>query len=474
MSQFADRTDFITGLSQHDRRYMESVLDFAEAHLSSRVRRSGESYARHGQEVALVLREATDDMGLLSVALVHDIFALPDGEMLLQQSPLKSEYRQLAKQMNALRRLHIDASTQDLDYVIDAFIADARLLPLRMAHRLNDVRHLNRFTKTLRTAIAKESLHMYSSIAGRLGLYRWRYEMEDICFRYLQPNLVCRLEKQYASRQQIDDACLEQTEKFLRKTFKKNDVHCRIDARKKAVYSTYRKMIIKNRTFDELTDRLAIRIIVPDVMDCYKALAIVHGAMHPMPGKLKDYIGAPKENGYQSIHTVIYPLPGVTEQPIEMQIRSEAMHELNEYGMLSHGEYKNALYALHAAPGRVDLFQNLERLREDSRSPRQFEEALRKYFSHDRITVFDSESNLHHFKKPLTALDAVASMHPERFALLKTVKINGRKQAIDTQLRDGDTLEPLFGEESFVERAWLHACKSAVTKKHIRALLSSN
>lgn len=192
----------------------------------------------------------------------------------------------------------------------------------------------------------------------------------------------------------------------------------------------------------------------------------------PDAGETKDYIGAPKENGYRSIHTVVYPLPGVTEMPIEVQIRTKEMQDECEYGIAKHAEYKTYIYRLHSPNARVNLFRNLQSLRTEARSPEQFENALRMYFHEDRLALFDTKNNLYHLRKPVTALDFVCHVHGKRSMRLASVKINGRERSMDTTLNDGDTVEAKFGKERTVKQSWLGACRHAETRKAIRAALT--
>jgi len=427
-----------------EKRLVQEAYRFAWKKLSEINRRSGISYATHGTDVALVLREITANPSLIAVALLHDIFLLPKGEEVLSQSVLSPEERVLALAMHELRRLHIDADTKDLDRVIAAFSSDERLLLLRMAHRLHDVRNMSRFKPDLQRAIARETLHMYTSIAGRLGMHAWRFEMEEACFRFLQPKVASELEKKLVAFRRLDLVCVRHAQRFLNKKMHGQRIHCRLGYRIKGLYSTYRKMVLKNRQFEELTDRLALRVIVKTVEDCYRALGVVHSVFHPIPGKLKDYIGAPKENGYRSIHTVIYPLPGITEQPMEIQIRTEEMHDECEFGIARHTDYKHYLYALQSAPTRVQLFRNLLSLRQEARSPEQFRNALRTYFDEGHAAIFDAENNLYHLPKPVTAKSFICHVYGDDHHPVRSVKINGRVQSIDMPLRDGDTVEAVF------------------------------
>lgn len=465
------RASLVRGLPAGEKQMVNAAQRYGAEHLSSIRRRSGENYAEHGEEVARTLREFSDDPSLLAVALLHDILVHPEGERLLSCAPLSGDERRLVREMHPLRRLNIDENTRDLDTALDAFTSDERLLPLRMAHRVNDVRHLDRFGVRLRRGIARESLHMYAAIAGRLGMHAWRHEMEDRCFALLHPAIVLDLRRQFEARRAADDACLGHGRRFLLERLRQEGIACEIDGRVKGLYSTYRKMLVKRRPFHELTDRLALRVIVAEIADCYRALGIVHGCMHPIPGKLKDYIGAPKENGYRSIHTVVYPLPGVTEQPIEVQIRTRAMHRECEYGMANHGEYKNALYALRSHAMHVQIFRNLRGLREEAHNPKQFEQALRTYFDGNHVALFDPGNTLYHLKKPVTALDFACHVHGRRVRYLKSIRVNGRDRPLVTELQNGDTVEARFGREVTLREEWMKVCWHRASRGVLRSLL---
>ena len=464
---------FLTVVDPNDRHRLFAVSAFATEHLSGLKRRSGESYAENGREVAATLVEVTHDPALVAVALLHDLPLHPDGETLMKSAPLSEEEKTLVRRMHTLRGLHIDMVSQDLDKVIEAFLEDPRLLPLRMAHRLTDIRHLRRFAKSVQRDLARESLHKYAAIAGRLGMHAWRHEMEDACFLYLKPEAAKSLQRQFRLHAGNDRECFRHVRRFLSGKLCASRIASSMSSRTKTLYSTYCKMIVKRRKFEELTDRLALRIIVPTVEDCYRTLGIIHTSLRPMPGKLKDYIGAPKENGYRSIHTVIYPLPGVTEYPVEIQVRTPAMHEDCELGPARHVDYKRLTYALGSGIARVDLFRNLQSLKEHTRSPEQFETALRTYFNDDHLALFDHHSNLYHILKPVTALDFVCHTAGKRVRYLKDVRINGRTRTFDTQLHDGDTIEAKFGKVSRLTPDWLRACRHRGARTLCTSLLKA-
>ena len=277
--------------------------------------------------------------------------------------------------------------------------------------------------------------------------------------------------RDHTCHEKIDQASLKHTKSFLKKQLRKVTKDIQIESRIKSHYSTYRKMILKNRTFDELTDRLALRIIVPNREACYQALGIVHNVMHPIPGKLKDYIGAPKENGYRSIHTVVYPLPGVTEQPIEIQIRTMEMHRECEFGLASHMSYKIWKYILKRPVSRVNIFRNLEQLRQEVRSPHQFEKVLRTYFREDHLILFDHLNNLYYLKKPASVLDFALMAYGKKCKRLKTIKVNGKKEGLDAVLGNGDVIEIQFGRTTTIKKSWMKTCFHKAHQQLIKEML---
>lgn len=447
MSKKYSLENLLTCVNNEDKQKIRKAYEFSKKHLSTLKRRSGESYFEHGYQLTDALHEVSNDPVLFVALLLHDLPLHPKSKSLIKKAPINELEKNYILQMYKLRGLHINERTKDLDIVIANFARDSRIILMRMVHRLNDIRNIKHFDPILRKKIASETLHMYSAIAGRLGFHAWKHEMEDVCFKILHPQIYADLKKQFKAWKPLDDISLRTTKEYLLKTFKKNEIEADIKMRIKQVYSTYKKMIIKNRKFQDLTDRLALRIIVPEVEDCYKALGIVHKVMHPIPDKLKDYIGSPKENGYRSIHTVIYPLPGVTEQPIEIQIRSREINQECEYGIAAHNRYKDARYKLQHRHSRVQLFKNLEVLKHETPSPKKFKEALVNYFAKERLILFDEKNNIYHFKKPLTALDFAFLVYKERCLHLDSIKINGRQQPLDTDLSDGDVIEVNFGHK---------------------------
>ncbi len=465
--QLAQKAIVTRGLSPPDAARLRKVLRYCDTHLSSVIRYGQETYAQHCRSLAATVQELNNDCTLVCAALLHDLPLHPDGARLLRASPLTAEERQLVRGMQRLRKRQIDAKTDDLDLVIQSFMRTPGLLLLRMAHRVNDIRALSGFRPALRRPLAEETLHMYAAIAGRIGLHRWRSEMEDRCFLSLQPRIAGQIRSAYQRRKKTDDLCLELSARFLKRALRERGIASILDSRRKGLYSTYRKMAIKQRRFDNLTDRLAVRIIVPDIDTCYRALGIVHACMHPIPGKLKDYIGTPKENGYRSIHTVVFPLPGITDQPVEIQIRTADMHRECEFGIASHGRYKAMVYALGERSAHVNFLRNLAMLRTETKTPAEFGDALRTYFRGDQLMLFDPHNAIYHIAKGATALDFAFTVLGDRAMRLREVRINGRVRPLEMPLADGDTVDVRCGRGMTATAKWLDACSLGATRKAI-------
>lgn len=451
---------------------LKDSLFFSQDYLDRIRRKKFESYADHGVRVSETLSEVTDDPSLLSIALLHDILNHPNGKKLLSNSPLnKSEQRAIIK-LHTLRNLRIDINKKDLDKVIKEFSRDYRLLLVRMAHRISDARALELLSKKKAKKIARETLLIYALLADKMGLRRWRYEMEDICFKYLYEKNSKKIEKQFKKYKKNDKDCLKHTKNYLSKEFKKANMNCRIEGRIKSLYSTYSKMVVKNKSFDEILDRLALRIIVNNTEDCYKALGVIQLSMHPIIGELKDYIASPKENGYRSLHTTIYPLPKISNRPMEIQIRSAKMHLECENGIASHLQYKIDNYNMRYSPkSRVDLIKGLEIIRSEIHSSDNFSKALRQHSRGKRLTIFDEKNRIYNIEKPANLLDFVCSTYGKRVAYLKEAKINGSISNIFSLIKDGDVIEVKFQKKSKISRSWIRKCLQKSSRNFLKIIL---
>ncbi|MDD4351633.1 MAG: HD domain-containing protein [Candidatus Gracilibacteria bacterium] len=446
---------------------------FLEDNLNEVKRRTGQAYAGHGMEVAKVLRELTEDPKLLCCAMAHDLLMHPEGENLLRKAPLTSEEKKIVVKMHQLRRLHIDENVRDLDTVLNAFVHDEEIIILRLAHRLSDIRKIEDFEPGLKKRIARESLFMYAPIAGRLGFNAWRKEIEDVCFRILHPKHALHLESKFEKYADFDKKCLEQTAKFINKHLQKIGIKPEMQKRIKGLYSTYKKLLSGDQSFRDISDRLAVRVIVDSIDDCYRVLGIVHRIMRPIPDAFRDYIGSPKDNGYRSIHTAVYPLPGVTEQIVEVQIRTHRMHQECEYGLAAHFRYKQAKYALTDNIAKVDILRNFEALRIETSSPEKFQEVLQNYLAGKKLIIFDQNNKIYHINKPASVLDFTFVIYGKRCLYLKQAYVNGRERPFEYLLHDGDTVRLVFAKTETFHKNWLNQCQKKASKDFLKSVRGS-
>lgn len=445
---------------------------FVKKHLSNIIRKhTGESYAEHSIKMTATLKELTDDPTLLRGSMAHDVLMHPNGKNLLKEIDLSKREAKIVQKMHQLRRLHIDENVQDLGFVVRSFTNDKDIIILRLAHRLCDIRNIGKFKGDIKKSLARETIFAYGPIAGRLGFNAWRREMEDVSFAVLHPRYAKQLKDQFEAYRKFDLTCLRQTKKFVEKNLEKAGIKAEVHYRIKGVYSTYKKLLSSKYTFRTMPDRLAVRILVNTIDDCYRTLGIIHKIMRPMAKGVKDYIGAPKDNGYRSIHTVVYPLPHITEQQIEVQIRTLEMHQDCEFGLAAHYKYKHLNYALadHLSP--VDILRNFETLRIETKSPQRFKEVLQNHLAGNKLIIFDQDNNIYHIGRPATVLDFVCLTQKKRCSKLKEVYVNGRPQPFAYTLHDGDTVRLSFAKHKTLKKDWLNFCQKKVNKEFLKSLL---
>ncbi len=441
------------------------VRVFAKKHLGALRRPNGGDYAMHGREIAKVMQVVTDDPVFLCVAMLHDLPLHPNGEKLLREAPITREERDLVRKMHALRHLQLDNDMEALNSALHAFIDEPRLLPLRIVHRLVDIRMLHEIPGKLRTNLARETLSMYCAFAERLGMNSWRREMEDRCFAYLYPKETARVLKELKRSETQDKRDLAKAKAILARELKKAGIQAEIIASRKCVYSTFNSMQHERKAFGELHDRLKLLVLTKEMQDCYGALGVVHRMFHPMPGALKDHVAVPKDNGYQSINTGVYPLPGVCRQPLRICIRTRAMHEACEFGIERGGRM------LHTCNSWLDMLRYLHQRKGDIRTPKQFAAVLRSYFG-DGITIYDGNANMYRMQPPVSALDFVCHVYGSSAARLKKIYRNCMPCPPETLLNDGDIVDVAFGQTSTLKPEWLKACRHRSSVALLGKLLS--
>ncbi|MBV8722168.1 MAG: bifunctional (p)ppGpp synthetase/guanosine-3',5'-bis(diphosphate) 3'-pyrophosphohydrolase [Candidatus Eremiobacteraeota bacterium] len=451
-----------------DGKWLTRVYEVADAAHEGQRRASGESYIEHPLAVAAILAELEMDRQTIAAALLHDV--VEDTSITSEQvaTEFGEEIAQLVEGVTKLTRIPYqskeDAQVENLRKMFMAMAKDIRVIIIKLADRLHNMRTLSSLPAAKQQAIARETLDIYAPIAHRLGIWKIKWEIEDICLRYLDPEPYREIVERVAKTRHEREADVEEAIARLRREFKELNVNAEIHGRPKHFYSIYSK-IKKGRDFSTIYDLTAIRIIVDTVKDCYAALGAVHAMWTPLPGRFKDYIAMPKPNMYQSLHTTVV---GPTGEPLEIQIRTWEMHRTGEYGIAAHWRYKEG--------GKADQFENklswlraLLEWQKDMRDSRVFMENLKLDLFDSQVFVFSPRGDVYSMPAGGTPLDFAYSVHTDVGNHCVGAKVNGRIVPLDYQLNNGDICEILVNKSSARPSLdWLSIVKTSSAKHKIK------
>jgi guanosine-3',5'-bis(diphosphate) 3'-pyrophosphohydrolase len=445
-----------------------SVYELAVAAHQGQRRASGESYVEHPLAVAGILADLEMDHETIAAALLHDV--VEDTSITNEQVAARygEEVSRLVDGVTKLTRIPYqskeDAQVENLRKMFLAMAKDIRVIIIKLADRLHNMRTLASLPDAKRQAIARETLDIYAPIAHRLGIWKIKWEIEDECLRYLDPAGFHDIVERVAKTRREREADVEKAIARLRDEFKELKVNAEIQGRPKHFYSIYSK-ISKGRDFSTIYDLTAIRIIVDSVKDCYAALGAVHAMWTPLPGRFKDYIAMPKPNMYQSLHTTVV---GPSGDPLEIQIRTWDMHRTGEYGIAAHWRYKEG--------GKADQFENklswlraLLEWQKDMRDSRVFMENLKLDLFDSQVFVFSPRGDVYSVPAGGTPLDFAYQVHTDVGNHCVGAKINGRIVPLDYQMQNGDICEILVNKSSGRPSLdWLSIVKTSSAKHKIK------
>jgi len=444
------------------------VYELAVAAHQGQRRASGESYIEHPLAVAGILADLEMDHQTIAAALLHDV--VEDTSITQEQvtAEFGEEIARLVDGVTKLTRIPYqskeDAQVENLRKMFLAMAKDIRVIIIKLADRLHNMRTLASLTPAKQQAIARETLDIYAPIAHRLGIWKIKWEIEDECLRYLDPNGYHDIVERVAKTRREREADVEKAIDRLRDEFKSLKVNAEIQGRPKHFYSIYSK-ISSGREFSTIYDLTAIRIIVDSVKDCYAALGAMHAMWTPLPGRFKDYIAMPKPNMYQSLHTTVV---GPTGDPLEIQIRTWEMHRTSEYGIAAHWRYKEG--------GKADQFENklswlraLLEWQKDMRDSRLFMESLKLDLFDSQVFAFSPRGDVYSIPAGGTPLDFAYQVHTDVGNHCVGAKINGRIVPLDYQIQNGDICEILVNKSSGRPSLdWLAIVKTSGAKHKIK------
>lgn len=438
-------------------------------------RKSGEPYIIHPLQVAYILATLELDTDTICAALLHDV--VEDTET--THEDLINEFGEsVAEMVDGVTKLgKLQYTTKEEQQVEDyrkMFLAmgkDIRVILIKLADRLHNMRTLKFLTRDRQIANARETMDLYAPLANRLGIYSLKWELEDLSFKYLYPDEYHEIVKGLDKKRDERLAFIDNIMNDIRVELKNVRITAEVTGRAKHIYSIYRKMKRDNSTLDQIYDLFALRILVNSVRDCYAVLGIVHDLYNPMPGRFKDYISVPKKNMYQSIHTTLIGPKGT---PFEVQIRTWEMHRIAEFGIAAHWAYKEQSNkgkkkAVIVKEDKLAWLRETLEWQKDTENPEEFMNTLKKELFEDEVHVFTPKGDIKVLPKGSTPIDLAYAIHQEVGHRMIGAKINSKMMPIVTKLKNGDIVEIITSDSAKgPSRDWLKFVKSSGAKTKIQ------
>jgi len=442
---------------------LNHAIDYATANHGAQRRKSGDPFIVHPLEVAAILTDLRMDVPSITAGILHDI--LEDTQVTLPE--LQSEFGEtvarlvdgVTKLRRARRKSNIGASdaaeeqAENLRKMFLAMVSDIRVLIIKLADRLHNMRTLQYLSPETQLRKARETLEVFSPLASRLGIWQLKSELEDLAFRYLDPESYRKIARLLAERKAEREQYLERVIAVLTDRLEREGIDAQISGRPKHIYGIYRKMQAKSRDFDQIYDVHGVRIIVDEVQLCYHVLGALHSIWRPIPGEFDDYVAMPKGNLYQSLHTAVVGLDG---KPLEIQIRTQEMHQVAEYGIAAHWRYKEGIPRDASLDAKIAWLRQATDWREQIDDARQFVDSMKSDVFADRVYVFTPKGDIVDLPKSATPVDFAYQIHSEIGHRCRGAMIDGRLVSLDYQLRTGQQVEILTARQGGPSRDWLN------------------
>ena len=480
MSEVKNNTiqDIITKVKKNKRRADTKVIirayEYAKEKHGDQLRKSGEPYMIHPVDVAYILADLGLDEETISAALLHDVVEDTSATSEDIEQEFGKEIRDMVDGVTKLKKIrYATIEEHQVENYRKMFLAmgkDIRVILIKLADRLHNMRTLKYLKRDRQLAIAKETMDLYAPLANRLGMYSLKWELEDLAFKYLQPEEYREIVEGLDRKREERLSFIEKIMSEIRVELKRMHIEAEITGRAKHIYSIYRKMKRDNKTLDQIYDLFALRILVKSVKDCYAALGVVHELYNPMPGRFKDYIAVPKANMYQSLHTTLIGPKGT---PFEVQIRTWEMHRIAEFGIAAHWAYKEAGKD-HKANVKVTedklawLRETLE-WQKEMQDPEEFLNTLKTELFEDEVYVFTPKGDIKVLPSGSTPIDFAYNIHAQVGHRMTGCKINSKMMPIITKLKNGDIVEIITSDSAKgPSRDWLKFIKSSSAKTKIQ------
>jgi GTP pyrophosphokinase len=463
-------------ISKPEEELIIKAYKFAELAHQGQKRLSEEPYFTHVFETAKILASYNVDAETIAGGLLHDV--LEDTEITEEEmgKEFGPEILFLLKGVTKLGTLKYRGHERHVESLRKFFVAmanDIRVVIIKFADRLHNLRTLQYVPEEKRKRIALESIEVYASLANRLGMGKFKGELEDAAFPFAYPEESAQVEEIIKEKKESYQKNLAEIQKELQKEFAKNKIKiAEFDSRMKHKYSLWKKLTKREMDIEKIYDIIALRIIVENIEDCYRILGLVHSIWKPLPGRIKDYIAAPKPNGYRSIHTTIFTGSGGNA---EIQIRTKEMHAEATYGIAAHFLYKeNPNKKLQDTKTKFTWIEELKNLNYPPGDPKNFIEHLKMDFFNDRIFIFTPRGDVIDLPEDSTPIDFAYSVHTDIGDHISGARINSKMSQIYSKLKNGDIVEIISKKDSCPSNKWLEYAKTTIAKKHIKSYLEKN
>ncbi len=442
---------------------VQRAYEFAARAHDGQTRKSGEPYVTHSVAVAQILADLQLDATPLAAALLHDV---PEDTTLTLddlQTQFGAEVARLVDGVTKLERLRelshsrqgawAETQAENLRKIFLATVDDIRVIMIKLADRLHNMRTLSSLEPEKQKRIAQETLDVYAPLANRLGIWELKWQLEDLALQYLEPQVYQEIADLLAEKRREREEYIDRVIGVLCQRLDEEGLEAEVTGRPKHLYSIYRKMREKNRYFEEIYDVRGVRILVEEIKDCYAALGIIHSMWRPIPGQFDDYIASPKDNLYQSLHTAVI---GPEGRPLEIQIRTWEMHRVADYGIAAHWRYKEHMRRDVDLEAKIAWLRQVSDWRQEVRDASQFVESLISDVLPERVYVFTPKGDIVDLPQGATPVDFAYYIHTEIGHRCRGAKVNGRLVPLDYQLHTGEQVDILTAKKGAPSRDWLN------------------
>ena len=456
-----------TYLPPEDLEMIEKAYIYSASVHQGQVRLSGEPYLTHPMEVAGILTDMKMDAATIISGLLHDTIE----DTLTTAEQLEKEFGKdvafLVGGLTKLSRISFgsqeERQSENFRKMILAMSADIRILLVRLADRIHNMRTLQYHPKDKRIYIARETMDIYAPLANRLGINSMRMELEDLSFQYIAPDAYNELSAKIAKSNEARKRYTEEVKSIIFSELEKSSIKCKVEGRAKHLYSIYKKMHEQHINFDEVYDLIAFRVILDSDKEktCYEALSIVHALWKPVPGRFKDYIAMPKANHYQSLHTTVI---GPYGERVEIQIRTKMMHEWAEKGIAAHWRYKEGRAYKNNEENQIKKLREVLEIQQEIKNPKEFMSNLKLALFPEEVYVFTPNGDVKAFPKGATPIDFAYSIHTDVGNQCIGAKVNKSIVPLRYKLQNGETVEVITQAGHHPSKDWL---KNVVTTRAI-------